>query len=153
MRGTGEGGNMQITSSAFSEGEMIPVIYTADGQNISPPLEFSDVPEGTLSLVLICEDPDAPMTTWDHWLAWNIPPDMKTIASGTTPPGQAGRNGWGKFGYGGPAPPSGTHRYFFKLIALDTLLDLPNGSYKGDLEKAMKGHVVARAQLMGKYSR
>jgi Raf kinase inhibitor-like YbhB/YbcL family protein len=150
---------MQITSTAFEHGDMMPVEYTADGANVNPALAWGKVPAGTKSLALICDDPDAPMGTWVHWVVWNLPPTSSglpwavphgdAIAGG----GLQGRNGSGKLGYSGPAPPSGTHRYFFKLYALDTELDLPAGSGKADLLKAMEGHILGSGELMGRYSR
>lgn len=149
----------KLSSPAFADGQMIPPKYTADGEDISPPLVWEGLPQETKSLVLICDDPDAPVGTWVHWLIWNIPgeavclpenvPDDRQLAEGA----RQGVNDFGRIGYGGPAPPSGTHRYFFRLYALDTLLDLPAGSLRASLEKAMKGHILAQAQLIGKYSR
>lgn len=112
------GGVMRLTSSAFGDGGRIPAKYTADGDDISPPLYIESVPERTKSLTLVVDDPDAPVGTWDHWVIWNIPADTKEIKEGISPEGISGRNGWGRLGYGGPAPPSGTHRYIFKLYAL-----------------------------------
>ncbi len=140
---------MNVTS-VFSNGEKIQSEYTCDGQDKIPPLQISEVPATTKSLALIMDDPDAPMGTWDHWILWNITPDTKLIDKQM---GVAGKNSWGKTNYGGPCPPSGTHRYYFKLFALDILLDLPAGSNKTALEKAMKGHILAEATLMGKYIR
>ena len=149
---------MKITSTAFSEGEMIPKEYTCDGQDISPPLAWTGVPAGTKSLALIADDPDAPVGTWVHWVAFNIPPDVtelpEAIPTDALPTGGThGTNSWRRPGYGGPCPPGGTHRYFFKLYALDTELALKAGASKKDVEKAMKGHILAEAQLMGKYKR
>ena len=141
---------MKITSPAFKHEENIPSEYTCDGKDAIPVLQISDAPSNTKSFALIVDDPDAPMGTWDHWILWNIPANTKTI---TGPTGVAGRNSWGRTNYGGPCPPSGVHRYFFKLYALDTMLELPQGSPKPALEKAMKGHVLAEAVLMGKYQR
>jgi Raf kinase inhibitor-like YbhB/YbcL family protein len=140
---------MKIVSVFQHEGQ-IPKEYTCDGQDKIPPLEISAVPANAKSLALIVDDPDAPMGTWDHWILWNIPTDTKLINKQM---GVAGRNSWGRMNYGGPCPPSGTHRYYFKLYALDTMLDLPAGSNKTALEKAMKGHILAEAALMGKYQR
>jgi hypothetical protein len=120
-----EVGNMKLTSSAFENEGSIPSEFTCDGDDISPPLTISEVPENTKSLALISDDPDAPVGTWDHWVVFNIPPDTREIAKGTEPPGVAGKNSWGRTGYGGPCPPSGTHRYFFKLYSLHTQLYLP----------------------------
>lgn len=143
---------MKLTSTAFTHNGAIPSEYTCDGADLSPPLSISDIPANSKSLALIMDDPDAPVGTWDHWVVFNIPP-TKQIAKGTEPQGVAGRNSWGRTGYGGPCPPSGTHRYFFKLYALDTELNLPKGSTKKELERAMQGHIVAQAELMGTYKR
>jgi Raf kinase inhibitor-like YbhB/YbcL family protein len=144
---------MKLTSPEFENEGRIPSEYTCDGSDTSPELNIADIPESTKSLVLICDDPDAPAGTWDHWIVFNIAPTTSKIAKGAEPQGTAGKNSWGKAGYGGPCPPSGTHRYFFKLYALDTELDLPEGSAKADIEKAMQGHILEQAQLMGKYQR
>ena len=144
----------RISSPAFDNDQSIPPRFTADGVDLSPELRIDGVPEGTKSLALIMDDPDAPMGTWVHWVLWNIPPDAALIAEGAEPEGSAGgRNGWGRTGYGGPAPPSGTHRYFFKLYALDAVLDLPPTADKAALERAMEGHLLGTAQLMGTYAR
>lgn len=140
---------MNVTS-VFSHGGNIQPEYTCDGQDKIPPLEISVVPANAKSLALIVDDPDAPMGTWDHWILWNIPPNTKVVDRQM---GVAGKNSWGKTNYGGPCPPSGTHRYYFKIYALDTMLDLPSGSNKKTLETAMKGHILAEAVLMGKYQR
>lgn len=143
-----------ITSSAFADNESIPPEYTADGRNVNPPLAISDIPDGTVSLALIMDDPDAPRGTWDHWIVWNIPPNTGEIAAGSVPAGAVqGANGWGRSGYGGPSPPSGTHRYFFKLYALDIALDLKPGAKKAVVESAMEGHIIAQTKLVGLYSR
>jgi hypothetical protein len=150
---------MKLTSSAFAEGAMIPVKYTCNGQDVSPPLVWADVPGGTRALALICDDPDAPAGTWVHWVAFNLPPDMAGLPEGVpaekTPKmgGVQGTNGWRRIGYGGPCPPSGTHRYFFKLYALDELLSLSSNAAAKDVQAAMKGHILAEAQLMGRYKR
>lgn len=150
---------LKLTSSAFNEGDMIPKPYTCDGQDISPPLAWTGAPAGTKSFALICDDPDAPVGVWDHWVCFNLPPGLtglpeavprtEVLPSG----GLHGRNSWGKIGYGGPCPPSGVHRYFFKLYALDTELSLKAGATKKDVEKTMQGHILAEAQLMGRYKR
>jgi Raf kinase inhibitor-like YbhB/YbcL family protein len=143
---------LEITSSVFSEGEMIPTRYTCDGPDVSPA-------ETAQSLALICDDPDAPMGTWVHWVLFNIPAGASglptEISSDATLENGArhGTNDFGRLGYGGPCPPGGTHRYFFKLYALDTELDLASGISKAQLLKAMEGHILAEAQLMGKYKR
>jgi Raf kinase inhibitor-like YbhB/YbcL family protein len=150
---------ISISSSAFPEGGMIPAKYTCDGSDISPPLAWTGMPERTKSFALICDDPDAPMGTWVHWVAWNIPPGARELAEGLPPKPElpdGSRQGLSDFhrpGYGGPCPPSGTHRYYFRLYALDTILDLPGSARKADLLKAMKGHIRAEGQLMGKYRR
>ena len=145
---------MKIASPAFAEGAIIPARFTADGANVNPPLEISGVPAGTKSLVLIIDDPDAPAGTWNHWLLWNIAPGTKLIEEDTTPIGSiAGKNDFGRTVYLGPAPPSGTHRYYFRLFALDAELDLTPASDRGQLDRAMKGHTLATAELMGRYRR
>ena len=145
---------MMLKSPAFDHEGFIPSKYTCQGEDVNPELVIEDVPEGTKSLVLIMDDPDAPMGTWDHWVVWNIPPNVTVIGEDNVPPGAIiGKNSWGKNEYGGPCPPSGVHRYFFKLYALDTELDLGPSSTKHDVEEAMKGHVLAEAVLMGKYSK
>jgi Raf kinase inhibitor-like YbhB/YbcL family protein len=144
---------MTISSSAFSDGQSIPAKYTCDGSDTSPPLAFASIPAGAKSLALVVDDPDAPGGTFDHWIVWNIPLNTTTVAEGQSPKGVAGRNGFGKDRYGGPCPPGGEHRYFFKLYALDTTLNLPPSSRKADVEKAMKGHILAEAQMMGRYRR
>jgi len=156
---TGSLGKLALTSTAFKEGETIPKKYTCDGPDISPPLEWESAPANTGSLALIAEDPDAPMGTWVHWVVYDIPPNVSELAENippekTLPDGAVqGKNDFRNIGYGGPCPPSGTHRYYFRLYALDTKLNLPPGSTKFDLVKAMQGHIVSEAQLMGKYSR
>jgi hypothetical protein len=150
---------MKLFSPAFAEGQKIPPKYTADGDDVSPPLQWEDLPHGTESLALICDDPDAPMGTWVHWLIWNIPTSVLTLAENVPSEKQLangirqGVNDFGRIGYGGPAPPSGTHRYFFRLYALDGLLNVPAGASRHLLEKGMKGRILAQAQLMGTYSR
>ncbi|MBM4271663.1 MAG: YbhB/YbcL family Raf kinase inhibitor-like protein [Deltaproteobacteria bacterium] len=150
---------MLITSSAFTEGSMIPAKYTCDGQDISPPLAWREAPAGTKSFALICDDPDAPMGTWVHWVVYNIPPNIDKLDENVKPEKEfkdgmrQGSNSWPRIGYGGPCPPSGTHRYYFKLYALDTMLELKTGATKAQVLQAMKGHVLAESQLMGKYKR
>ena len=143
---------LSVTSPAFENNKPIPVKYTCDGANINPPLTIEDVPEETKALVLIVDDPDAPMGTFDHWVVWNIPPTTRKIEENTVP-GTEGISTSRKHAYGGPCPPYGTHRYFFKVYALDTQLDLKSNSSKRDVEKAMKGHILAEGELMGLYSR
>jgi Raf kinase inhibitor-like YbhB/YbcL family protein len=150
---------IKITSSVFTEGSMIPNRYTCDAEDVSPDLAWTGVPEGTKSLAIICDDPDAPMGTWVHWVLFNLPPDInelhaeipleKTLKNGA----RHGKNDFGRFGYGGPCPPSGTHRYFFKLYALDTRIKLESGITKAQLLEAMNGHILDEGQLMGKYKR
>jgi Raf kinase inhibitor-like YbhB/YbcL family protein len=148
-----------LTSSAFTEGAMIPKKHTCDAEDISPDLKWSGVPQGAKSLALICDDPDAPVGTWVHWVLFNIPADVTALPAGI--PADAtlkngarhGKNDFRKLGYGGPCPPGGTHRYYFKLYALDTVLNLEGGSTKAQLLAAMKGHILAEGQLMGKYKR
>ncbi|MBI2653981.1 YbhB/YbcL family Raf kinase inhibitor-like protein [Candidatus Woesearchaeota archaeon] len=145
--------DMKITSSAFVNNGVMPSEFTCDGEDLSPLLSISDVPSNAKSLVLIMDDPDAPVGTWDHWIVFNMPASTKEIPKGTEPDGIAGRNSWGRTGYGGPCPPSGTHRYFFKLYALDTELNLPEGTTKKEIERAMQGYIIAQAQLIGLYKR
>ena len=144
---------MKLTSSAFAHNGQMPSEFTCDGSDLSPPLSISDIPQSAKSLVLICDDPDAPVGTWDHWAVFNIPASAKEIPKGTEPQGTSGKNSWGRTGYGGPCPPSGTHRYFFKLYALDATLNLPSGSTKKQIEAAMHGHILAKAELVGLYKR
>ena len=143
---------MQITSPAFEYNERIPEKFTCDGDNFNPTLEIEDVPEDAQSLVLIVDDPDAPMGTWVHWVVFNIPPETGFIAENSVP-GTLGINDFKKLDYGGPCPPSGTHRYFFRVYALDIKLNLAEGATKSDVERHMKGHVLDEAELMGTYSR
>lgn len=145
---------MEIISSAFAHNEAIPSKYTCDGENVNPPLSFSNVPNETKSLVLIVDDPDAPLGTWVHWTVWNMPPTTTEIPEKSVPAGAIeGQTSFGKPGYGGPCPPSGTHRYFFKLYALDTILSLDASSTKEDLEHAMKNHILSQRELIGLYKR
>jgi Raf kinase inhibitor-like YbhB/YbcL family protein len=147
------GAKMKITSSAFNEGGNIPSKFTCDGSDTSPPLQVTSVPPGAKSLVLIADDPDAPGGLFTHWLVWNIAPQTNSIAEGTAPKGVHGTNDFGKSGYRGPCPPPGTHRYSFKIFALDRELDLSSGAKRGQLDAAMKGHVIAQGELTGRYSR
>ncbi len=145
---------MKISSPAFEQNKMIPKKYTCDGEDLSPPLKFEDIPAGAVSLVLIVDDPDAPVGTFVHWTIWNIAPATTEIPQGSVPgEAQQGMTDFGKVGYGGPCPPFGTHRYFFKLAALDTPLQLPTSSRKSDIEAALGGHILAQAELIGLYSR
>jgi Raf kinase inhibitor-like YbhB/YbcL family protein len=153
------GNNMQMKSSAFKSGARIPAKHTCDGVDVSPPLEWGKLPAGTKYLALICDDPDAPMGTWVHWVLYDVPasagglpeklPPLKELADGT----KQGMNDFRAIGYGGPCPPSGEHRYFFRLYALDGPTGLKPGATKAQLLAAMKGHILAEAELMGKYRR
>jgi Raf kinase inhibitor-like YbhB/YbcL family protein len=146
--------NMKISSTAFENNGSIPRIYTCDGQNTNPPLEISEVPEGTKSLALIMEDPDAPGGIWVHWLLWDMDPRTVVVNENSVPlEAIQGTTSFGHPGYGGPCPPSGTHRYFFKVYALDTVLDLSPGSWKNDLISVMNGHILGEAELVGTYGR
>ncbi len=151
--------HIKVTSSVFPEGGMIPQQYTCDGANLSPPLSLSGLPAGTASLALLVEDPDAPRGTFTHWVAFNLPPVLHEVPERAGAErliqggGLQGKNDFGKPGYGGPCPPSGTHRYYFKVYALDTVLNLDAGASKDQLLHAMKGHVLAEGQLMGRYHR
>lgn len=155
---------IELSSTAFAHGQPIPEKYTADGDDLSPPLSWSGLPEGTQELALICDDPDAPRGTWVHWVIYKIPADVSGLPEGiakTQRPGQPagvlqGKNSWPEgrnIGYGGPDPPSGKHRYYFKLYALDTALGVEPGLDKASLVGAMEGHVLGEGQLMGTYQR
>jgi hypothetical protein len=151
--------DLKLTSTAFKEGESIPRQYTCDGINISPPLEWTGGPKTAKTIAIIADDPDAPAGTWVHWVLYNLPasniglvenvPVTENLKAG----GFQGTNDFGKIGYGGPCPPSGTHRYFFKIYVLDSELSLKAGATKDELLKAMEGHVLAQSQLMGTYRR
>ena len=151
--------DIKVTSSAFVDGGMIPSKYTCDGSDISPPLRWEDEPLGTASIALICDDPDAPMGTFVHWVLYDLPPQVRELPEDfpddeTFPDGtRQGVTDFGKTGYGGPCPPSGTHRYFFKIYALDKKIDLAIVGDKEHLLAAMKGHILGQGQLMGKYQR
>lgn len=148
-----------LTSSAFTEGAMIPKKHSCDAEDVSPDLKWSGVPKEAKSLALICDDPDAPVGTWVHWVLFNIPAAVNALPAGVPPDAalkngaRQGKNDFRKLGYGGPCPPGGTHRYFFKVYALDTVLNLDSGSTKAQVVAAMKGHILAEGQLMGKYKR
>ena len=147
------GAKMKITSSAFQEGGEIPSKFSRDGGNVNPPLRFEGTPTNAKSLVLIVDDPDAPVGLFTHWLVWNIDPKTTEIPERGVPKGAVqGTNDYPNLGYGGPQPPSGTHRYYFKMFALDQTLDLRSGAKRQELDKAMSGHVIAQGQLMGRYS-
>ncbi len=152
--------SIQITSAAFADGQPIPAKYTCDGNDVSPPLQWTNAPANTKSFALICDDPDAPVGTWVHWVLYDLPPNTtelpedvaktQVISNGA----KQGLNSWPRLGYGGPCPPPGKpHRYFFKIYALDQMLNLKPGSTKKDLLKVMEGHVLAEGQLMGTYQR
>jgi Raf kinase inhibitor-like YbhB/YbcL family protein len=156
----GEKMALELTSSAFHESDFIPAKYTGDGADVSPPLKWTQPPAETKSLALICDDPDAPMGTWVHWVVYNIPPTTLEFAEAMPKDAslpddiRQGRTDFGSTGYGGPAPPKGKpHRYYFKLYALNSTIDLKPGATKADLLKAIKGKVIAEASLMGKYQR
>ena len=152
-----------LTSPAFKPDDRIPAKYTGEGADVSPPLEWSDPPEGAKSFALICDDPDAPMGTWDHWLLWNLAGDLRKLPENVAKTetvaalggARQGKNSWPKIGYNGPMPPKGhgTHHYHFDLYAIDTALDLKTGADKKALLAAMKGHILGKATLMGTYSR
>jgi Raf kinase inhibitor-like YbhB/YbcL family protein len=152
---------MKLTSTAFAEGGAIPQIHTCEGRDLAPQLAWSDVPKNATSLALIVDDPDAPdpaapKMTWVHWVLFDIAPTTSSIAEGAQrlPDGaRDGLNDWKRTGYGGPCPPIGRHRYYFKLYALDITLSKLNRPTKAQLEQAMKGHVIASAQLMGTYQK
>ena len=150
---------IKITSTAFEGGGAIPSKYTCDGSDVSPPLAWTGVPEGAGSIALISDDPDAPMGTWVHWVIFNIPPDTAELPE-DVPPGpdladgsRQGETDFGRIEYGGPCPPSGTHRYFFRIYALDAMLDLESGATAEGLVSAMEGHILAQGELMGTYQR
>lgn len=151
---------MRVESDAFKAEETIPQRYTCDGEDLSPPLSWSEPPAGTQGLVLIGDDPDAPVGTWDHWVLFNIPAATRSLPEGIPADpvidgvGTHGSNGWHRLGYGGPCPPKGgAHRYYFKLYALDTTLNLDPGASKKDVETAIEGHILAEGQLIGLYGR
>lgn len=152
-------GSLVLKSSAFAHQGAIPSKYTCDGEDISPPLEWSGAPADTKSFALIVDDPDAPIGTFNHWILFNIPAGVNQLAEGisrqdTLADGsRQGKTSWRKVGYGGPCPPSGTHRYFFTLYALDIMLDLPAGASKEQVLQAMSGHILAKGELMGTYKR
>lgn len=147
-------GDFRISSHAFEHHGSIPAKYTCDGADINPSFTIENVPDNAESLVFIVDDPDAPMGVWVHWVLWNINPRTKEIKENTVPDGaHQGINDFGKRDYGGPCPPSGTHRYFFKLYALDTSLELRSDARKADVVKAMAGHIITDAQIIGLYKR
>jgi Raf kinase inhibitor-like YbhB/YbcL family protein len=152
--------SLELTSTAFENGQQIPIRYTGDGEDVSPPLAWSGAPQGTQSFAIICDDPDAPQGTWTHWVAFNLSPSLHMLPEGvpthvTLPDGASqGTNDFGRSGYGGPAPPPGKpHRYFFRLYAVDEILPIRAGASKSQLLSALKGHTLAEAKLMGMYGR
>lgn len=151
MAAKSETQTLQVFSTVFSHNGHIPSEYTCDGKDINPPIEVNNIPEGTKTLALIMEDPDAPRGVFDHWLVWNISPNE--AISEQANPGIPGLNDFGKTGYGGPCPPSGVHRYFFRVYALDIKLDLVAGADKTALLEAMQGHILAEGEIMGLYQR
>jgi Raf kinase inhibitor-like YbhB/YbcL family protein len=147
------GGQMKITSPSFQEGGSIPEKFSKNGRNVSPELRIEGAPAQAKSLALIVDDPDAPVGLFTHWLVWNIDPKIAQIAEGRAPSGAVqGKNDFGEIGYGGPQPPSGTHRYYFKVFALDRRLDLKPGAKRREVDAAIKGHVIGQGELMGRYS-
>ena len=150
---------IKIKSLAFVPGGKIPGKYTCDGMDISPPLSWTSGPEGTKTFALICDDPDAPMGTWVHWVLFNLPADITEFRENVPPDkelengAKQGMNDFRKIGYGGPCPPGGTHRYFFKLYALDTEINLEAGATKAELLEAIEGHILAEGQMIGRYER
>ena len=150
---------IKLTSTAFKDGEMIPEEYTCDDKNVSPPLSWTYVPNGTKSITIICDDPDAPIGIWVHWVLYDLPfsikelteniPSLEKLQNGA----KHGINDFHKFGYGGPCPPGGTHRYYFKIYALDNETGLKPGATKEQLLKVIKGHILAEGQLIGRYKR
>jgi len=146
--------SLELTSNAFTNGQSIPAKYACTGKNISPALAWSDPPPGTQSFALIMDDPDAPAGTWVHWVLFNIPADARSLQENMdTSAMSVGKNSWGDLGYGGPCPPSGTHRYFFKLYSLDTTINLLPGATKEQMLKEMDGHILAQGELMGTFSK
>lgn len=150
---------MTLTSSAFVHEDFIPARHACDGDDLSPPLAFSGIPQGTASLALVCDDPDAPAGVWDHFILFNLSPATPGLPEGlpatpSYPDGSlSGRNTWGRLGYGGPCPPQGIHRYYFTLYALDIMLQLSAGAGKQEVLQAAKGHILASATLIGRYGR
>lgn len=142
-----------FNSSVFENGALMPARFTCDGANVNPPFEIGGVVPKARSLALVMDDPDAPVGVWDHWVKWNIPPKSQVIEEGKEPRGVSGKGTGGNLNYRGPCPPSGTHRYFFKLYVLDTVLALNEGATKKELATAMEGHILQTAEYIGRYSR
>ena len=155
----GTSASLTLSSPAFAAGASIPAVYSCDGKDQSPPLRWTGAPAGTKSFALIMDDPDAPAGTWVHWLIFNIPAQATGLPEAVRPAATLddgsvqGTNSWRRLGYGGPCPPRGQHRYFFKLYALDAMLSLSSSAGKADLLRAMEGHILAQAELMGVYRR
>jgi Raf kinase inhibitor-like YbhB/YbcL family protein len=150
----GKNMKLDVSSTAFSEGQSIPEKHTCDGENVSPPIQWSGAPANTKSIAIICEDPDAPSGTFTHWVLYDLAGTKKGLTEGSSGGGKEGVNGFGKKGYGGPCPPpGGAHRYFFRVYALDTQSLGKAGSSKQDVTAAMEGHILAQGELMGKYKR
>ena len=146
--------SLELTSDAFANGQSIPAKYTCTGRNISPALAWNETPSGTRSFALIMDDPDAPLGTWVHWVLFNIPAEARSLQENIdTSAMSVGKNSWGDLGYGGPCPPSGTHRYYFKLYALDSTLSLLPGATKEQMLQEMKGRILAQGELMGTFSK
>lgn len=143
---------LTVTSPAFEANGTIPSKYTCDGEDMNPAIRIDNIPAGTKSIAFVMDDPDAPMGTWDHWVFWDMAP-AGSIGENTEPKAIQGKNSWGRNSYGGPCPPSGSHRYFFKAYALDTVLNLNEDAGKRQLEKAMVGHILDQGELVGRYSR
>jgi len=159
LAGTKGGKQMEITSQAFKQGGMIPPKYTCNGKNVSPPISWKGIPEGTKSIAVICDDPDAPMGTWVHWVYYDIPPQVtglpEDIPAEERPAvgGTQGINDFLTIGYKGPCPPSGTHRYFFRVYAVDMELMLPPGANNKEVLQTMEGHLLGMGELMGRFSK
>ena len=157
IAGRASADSLQLSSEAFAHGGTIPMPYTCEGKDISPPLAWSGTPHDTRSLALIVSDPDAPRGTWYHWLIYEIPPKLSRLSEDTGPKAvsaiEPGLNSWQRIGYGGPCPPSGRHRYVFHLYALDRKLDLPRAPRAAELRQAMQGHVLGEAKLIGTYAK
>ena len=147
------GGSIKVSSSAFTEGGNIPPKFTCDGEDTSPPLKTEGIPENAKAVVMIVDDPDAPGGLFNHWLVWNIDPKTTSLEEGKAPAGVTGTNDFGKSAYGGPCPPSGSHRYSFKVFALDQQLQLRAGAKRKEVDAAIKGHVIGQGELMGRYSK
>ncbi|MGC8764821.1 MAG: YbhB/YbcL family Raf kinase inhibitor-like protein [Brevinematia bacterium] len=151
--------SIKLKSPSFKNGDMMPSKYAYDRENLSPPLEWENIPSNAKSIAIICDDPDAPVGNWVHWIIFNIPATKKGLAENISknpelPDGsRQGRNDYGKIGYDGPCPPYGTHRYVFKIFALDTMLDLKAGCSRGEIINAMKNHILDKGELTGLYSR